>query len=150
MRQTHCRQTFYSKLQLLQLPMFHKALNALPTAVPATKPMEKKESMLKESEPSALLVISVLLKILSSTNLATPKKPPLVLLTRTVHASSTTKVHNPLEAFAFRASAHAQLVDSVLEPQEPPSVDHDTPSLLYSFFTYMLINFPRNYSLVHF
>lgn len=115
------------------------------------RPTENKELTPKESDTSALLEISVLLKILSSTNSATLKRHQLAELTRTHLASSTTKDPTHSVTSVLKVSTLApKVAPSVLVPQEPTKDDLlDTPNFIASLL-YLLINFPRNYSLVHF
>jgi hypothetical protein len=86
-----CKLKSSKPLVFNQLLMLGKPLNVLPTAAHVTKPTEKQESTHKELDTSALLVISVLLKILSSMNSQEIKKPQLAELTKTQHAFLTTK-----------------------------------------------------------
>jgi hypothetical protein len=130
--------------------MFHKQAIALPTAAHAMRLMEKKESTHKELDTSALLVISVLPKILNSTNSLMHKKPQLEKPLRIPHAFLTTKDQKILEASVSKVSTHAPItVASVQVPQEPLLETYDMSFFIASLL-YLLINFPRNYSLVHF
>ena len=72
--------------------MFHKLQPATPNAAHAMRPMENKESTPRESDTSASMETSVLLKILNSTNSPELKKLQEVLPTKNPNASSTTKV----------------------------------------------------------
>jgi len=131
--------------------MLDKPVNVSPTAAHVTKPTENKESMPKESDISALLEISVLLKILSSMNSHTPKKHLLVSLTKTLLAFLTTKDQKISVASVLKVLMPAHKTEvSPLDNQEPSSsVDKHDPFFIASLL-YLLINFPRNYSLVHF
>jgi hypothetical protein len=122
---THSKHKFYKQLQSTPLPMFHNQASASPTAVPAMKPMVNKESTPKELDTSALLEISVLLKISNSTNSATLKKPPLVLPTKTPPAFLTTKVQMTSVTSVLTTSVDAQMTKVVLvqEPQEQHELD---------------------------
>lgn len=100
-------------------------VTAIPYAVHAMKPTENKESTPKELDTSALLEISVLLKILSSMNSPTLKKPLLEKPTNTLIAFLATKDQKILEISVLTVLAHAQPQPevSVLEPQEQSDRD---------------------------
>ena len=140
---------FYNQQTSTQpLMCLNQALARL-NAVHATLPTEKKESTHKELDISASKETSMLLKILSSTNLPRPTKPQEVLPTETPHAPSTTKVPKILEDSALLVSTHAPtVVELVQVPQELS--EHLTSDFFIASLLYLLINFPRNYSLVHF
>jgi hypothetical protein len=98
--------------------MFLNHQSASPIAAHATKLRANKESMPRESDISASMEISKLLKILSSMNFQELKKPPRDLETRHPAAFLTTRVHKNSVASVFQVSTHAPIkAESVQEPQ---------------------------------
>ena len=132
--------------------MLNKQLTVLPTAAHVTKLMLKQESTLKELDISALKEISQSLKILSSTNLLTPEKPPLDRHSRPLTVSSPTLVLMILETSVLKVSMLAHKMELALDQDIQtvamvvPKVD-DEPFFLIASILYFLINIPRNYSL---
>jgi len=79
-------------------------------------------------------------------NSAELKKPLKDRDTNSPTVPLTTKDQMNSEAFVLTTSAPAHKTASVQETQEQNDPDdHESPS--YSFITYLLINFPRTYSL---
>lgn len=92
--------------------------NASPIAAHATKLRANKESMPRESDISASMEISKLLKILSSMNSQELKKPPRDLETRHPAAFLTTKDQNHSVVSVSQVSTHAPIkAESVQETQ---------------------------------
>src|SRR5438105_4432504 len=78
-----------------------------------------------------------------------PKKPPLEEHTKPQTVSLTTKDQNNSVDSVSQVSMHAQLaVALVLVLQELSEYKSD-PSYFIASLLYLLINFPRNYSLIH-
>lgn len=104
------------QFHLPQMLLNHQ--NASPIAAHATKLRANKESTPRESDISASMEISKLLKILSSMNSQEPKKPPRDLETRHPAAFLTTKDQHHSVVSVSQVSTHAPIkAESVQEPQ---------------------------------
>ena len=105
--------------------MSHKPVNAIPTAVHAMRPTENKELTHRELDTSASMEISVLLKILNSTNSAMLKKPPVERHTNSLNAFLATKDPKISVTSVLKVSMCAQVTEQALVQVLQEPYDHE-------------------------